>query len=76
MRRREFLGVLGGAAAWPLAPASAQTPYPNRAIRIVVPFGPEQTLRIPALRALPRGKPTLSGISDLARKRYFGAADA
>ncbi|MEW6452108.1 MAG: tripartite tricarboxylate transporter substrate-binding protein [Pseudomonadota bacterium] len=36
MRRRDFLGVLAGAAAWPLA-AHAQD-WPNRPVRFIVPL--------------------------------------
>jgi putative ABC transport system substrate-binding protein len=37
MKRRDFLGVLGGAAVWPLA-AHAQQPERMRRIGVIVPF--------------------------------------
>src|SRR3954451_4072520 len=39
MKRREFLTLMGAAAAWPVAAAGQQIDYPNRTIRIVIGFG-------------------------------------
>ena len=40
MRRRELIGLLGGAvAAWPLKATAQQIDYPNRTVRIVIGFG-------------------------------------
>jgi tripartite-type tricarboxylate transporter receptor subunit TctC len=38
MRRREFIGFIGGVAAWPVAALAQQ--YPSRPIRILVPYAP------------------------------------
>ncbi len=39
MKRREFLSLAGGAAAWPVAARGQQIDYPTRTVRIVIGFG-------------------------------------
>jgi tripartite-type tricarboxylate transporter receptor subunit TctC len=39
MKRREFLTLMGGAAAWPVTARGDQIDYPNRTVRIVIGFG-------------------------------------
>jgi tripartite-type tricarboxylate transporter receptor subunit TctC len=39
MKRREFLALAGGAAAWPVGARGQQNDYPSRTVRIVIGFG-------------------------------------
>ena len=39
MKRRDFLTLVGGAAAWPTLALGQQTDYPARTVRIVIGFG-------------------------------------
>ncbi len=39
MKRREFLTLAAGAAAWPVAAHGQQVDYPTRTVRIVIGFG-------------------------------------
>ena len=39
MKRREFLTLVGGATAWPIAARGQQIEYPTRTVRIVIGFG-------------------------------------
>jgi len=39
MKRREFLALAAGAAAWPVAASGQSNDYPSRTVRIVIGFG-------------------------------------
>jgi tripartite-type tricarboxylate transporter receptor subunit TctC len=39
MKRREFLALAAGAAAWPVTAGGQTNDYPNRTVRIVIGFG-------------------------------------
>ena len=39
MRRREFMALVGGAAAWPVAGLAQPADYPSRPVRIVIGLG-------------------------------------
>src|SRR5262245_55713771 len=65
MRRREFITLLGGAAAWPLA-ARAQQPERMRRVGILMPFSPtdvEIQARVRAFREELRKRGWASGVN-------------
>ena len=74
MQRREFIGLLGGAAAWPLA-AHAQQPDRVRRIGVLMAYGPGAQSEVTAFRgALTKLGWTEGG--NLRSEVRFGAGDA
>jgi putative ABC transport system substrate-binding protein len=61
MRRREFIGLLGGAAAWPLA-ARAQQPMQVRRIGVLMPFGEDHPVAQARVAAFLQGLQQLGWI--------------
>ena len=55
MRRREFITLLGGAAAWPVAAARAQPPEPMRRIGVLMALTTDDPESQPRLAAFAQG---------------------
>jgi len=74
MRRREFITLLGGAAAWPLA-ARAQQGERLRRIGILMPFPPtnaEAQARVRAFREELRKRGWATGVNAQFDERWTG----
>jgi putative ABC transport system substrate-binding protein len=74
MRRREFITLLGGAAAWPLA-ARAQLPGAMRRIGVLMPYtqdDPEDRARVAALQEGLKQLGWIEGQNFRAEYRWYG----